>query len=101
MRPVFAFDTETVDGEPFTLQFAGADGAELFKVSRQTILSKFVELLLRHGCDDELNLLWAHHLEFDLGVVLCAFPKVCCGSTVPLRARVPDGTTLEIAVYSG
>src|SRR5262249_47524340 len=64
----FAFDTETVDGEPFTIQFAGQFGTELERVDRHTILPPFLRFLWTHGSETIPCILFAHNLEFDFGV---------------------------------
>jgi len=72
----YAFDTETVGGEPFTIQFAGSDGAALARVTRSTILETFLTFLAQRGDPNRLSLLWAHNLEFDAGIVFCTHPEI-------------------------
>lgn len=98
--PVFAFDTETVDGEPITLQWAGPAGAELFRVSTETILPTFADLLRRHGDGRDLSVLWAHNLEFDLGVTFLAHHPEIWRSGRRGRPRVVShGMILEPLIY--
>jgi len=85
-----AFDTETVDGEPFTIQFAGSDGGTLVRVTRSTILETFLTFLDHRGDPDRLNLLWAHNLEFDAGIVFCAHPEIWTTKTPYLVGQL-DG----------
>ncbi len=86
----YAFDTETVDGAPFTIQFAGSDGATLVRVTRSTILQTFLTFLARRGDRDRLSLLWAHNLEFDAGIVFCAHPEIWMTKTPHLVGNL-DG----------
>ena len=81
----FAFDTETIDGEPFTLQFAGPERARLFRVSRGSAVQTFINLLRRFGNKDCVSLLWAHNLEFDLGVVFRETPEIWAEDEFPLK----------------
>src|SRR5713101_9210949 len=87
---LYAFDTETVDGEPFTIQFAGSDWATLVRVTRSTILGTFLTFLGQRGDPDRLNLLWAHNLEFDAGIVFCAHPEIWTTKTPHLVGEL-DG----------
>jgi len=98
MRMV-AFDTETVDGEPLTLQIADAGGVELVYVSRETILPAFLEALRRRGGSSGPNLAWAHHLEFDLGVVFIEEPSIWKAKKGHIETTLVDGTHVELAYH--
>src|SRR5262245_16075503 len=98
MRMV-AFDTETVDGEPLTLQIADADGAELIYVSRGTILTSFLEALRRRGASAGPNLAWAHHLEFDVGVIFIEEPGIWKARKGHIETELADGTRVELAYH--
>jgi hypothetical protein len=97
---LFAFDTETVDGEPLTLQFAAADGATLAWVSRATILRTFLTFLATHGVTDDDNVLWAHNLEFDLGVTFIELPEIWLARNRRFYRSipVPNAAPVEVAL---
>src|SRR5437667_8552273 len=94
-----AFDAETIDGEPYTLQFGGPSGAELFPVSRSTILETFLSFLARHGDPNAVNVLWAHHLEFDIGVTFIGHPEIWDLRTAHLRGKVDDVGFIEAVFH--
>lgn len=81
----WAFDTETHDGDPFTIQFAGTiRGVKkgwLQKTSRAQILTDFFLFLHEYGEAGQVNILWAHALEYDLGVSFVQFPEIWEAST--------------------
>jgi hypothetical protein len=98
---VFGFDTETVDGEPITLQWAGPAGASLFRVSRATILATLAGLFRQHGNPHGLNLLWAHNLGFDLGVALLCHLEMWSTSATS-RQRIMDADmVIDVSFYKG
>src|SRR5215468_4940531 len=96
---LYAFDTETVDGEPFTIQFAGSDGATLVRVTRSTILETFLTFLDQRGDLDRLNLLWAHNLEFDAGIVFCAHPEIWTFKTPHLVGELDGAGDVQIVFH--
>ncbi len=96
MRMV-VFDTETVDGEPYTLQIADADGVELVYVSRETILPAFLDALRCRGGSSGPNLAWAHHLEFDFGVIFVEEPGIWRARKGHIETTLADGTRVELA----
>src|SRR5262249_13854867 len=93
------FDTETVDGEPLTLQIADAGGVELAYVSRETILPTFLEALRRRGAATGPNLAWAHHLEFDFGVIFIEEPGIWKARKGHIESELADGTRVELAYH--
>jgi DNA polymerase family B len=88
--PCFAFDTETIDGEPLTIQFAGEAITELELVDRQTILPAFLRYLWTYGSEKDTSILFAHNLEFDLGMVFVNHVERLW-STVHLNLSLPMG----------
>jgi hypothetical protein len=94
-----AFDTETVEGEPLTLQTADARGAELVYVSRADILPVFLNALRRRGASSGPNLAWAHHLEFDFGVVFIEEPWIWKARKGHIRTVLSDGTAVELTYH--
>jgi DNA polymerase family B len=97
---LYAFDTETVDGEPLTIQFAGQEGVVLYRTSRSTILEIFLTFLAQHGVPDNLNLLWAHNLEFDAGVVFSeASPDLWAYQTPHFVGEVDGMGQVEIVFH--
>ena len=98
-RRLYAFDTETVEGEPFTIQFAGCSGATLTRVTRSTILGTFLTFLAEHGDSDHLNLLWAHNLEFDAGVVFIAHPQIWATTMPHLVGELDGGGDVRITFH--
>jgi hypothetical protein len=66
---IFGGDTETVNGEPHTLQLCHKGATDLYYVNRQTILPTFLEHIdnvLQRG---EWALAYFHFLPFDLPVL--------------------------------
>lgn len=68
----FGFDTETVNGEPYTLQLCDGERAELWYANRRTILRRFLTYLDEHANQGRPNVVWGHNLEFDLAVLFRA-----------------------------
>src|SRR5712692_1466135 len=93
---VYAFDTETVDGEPLTIQFAGPEGAWLHRVSRETILSVLLEFLATKGDEFATNLLFAHQLEFDVGVVFIEHSEIWRTDHYHRSCEVGNGTCVDL-----
>lgn len=81
----WAFDTETHDGDPFTIQFAGTIRGHrkgwLVRTDRAKILTDLILFLYEYGEPGATNILWAHALEYDLGVSFVEFPEIWEGST--------------------
>jgi len=96
---MIAFDTETVEGEPLTLQVADADGVELVDVSREDILSVFLTALRRRGVSGGPNFAWAHQLEFDLGVIFIEVSWIWKARKGHIEASLPDGARVELAYH--
>src|SRR5713101_8258497 len=96
---LYAFDTETVDGDPFTIQFAGSEGATLACVTRSTILETFLTFLAQRGDPNHLNLLWAHNLEFDTGIVFCAHPEIWTTKTPHLAGELHGAGDVRIVFH--
>jgi hypothetical protein len=99
---VVAFDTETVEGEPLTIQFASRLGTELLRVTRASILPTFIGGLHRLGRDNALNVAWAHQLEFDIGQAFIQVPQIWgdeTGSheTFELAFELPGGLRAEFS----
>jgi hypothetical protein len=97
---VVAFDTETVEGEPLTIQFASQLGTELHRVTRASILPTFITALHRLGCDDAWNMAWAHQLEFDIGQAFIQVPQIWgdetgSNETYELAFELPGGLSAE------
>lgn len=64
---IYGADTETLDGEPMTLQFFSADTdcSDLFFVNAKNATTKFMQWInkLPRHC---LNVIYCHNLDFDL-----------------------------------
>lgn len=67
---VWGGDTETINGEPDTLQIY--DGKEVFysPVSRKNVLRVFLKYFLKHAVPSGVNLAYFHELEYDISVLL-------------------------------
>jgi hypothetical protein len=76
----WAFDTETVDGDPVMIQFAGRIRGEVQgwcrPVTRTTILDALMDFLMQWGDAGHTNILWSHVSEYDLGVAFVEFPEI-------------------------
>lgn len=78
----WAFDTETVDGEPVMIQFAGRVGQSrqvsgwAKACTSKTILDELMAFLMQHGDAGHTNILWSHVSEYDLGVSFIQFPEI-------------------------
>lgn len=76
----WAFDTETVDGEPILIQFAGRFRGEVkgwaVPVDKGTILDALMGFLQTNGDAGHTNILWSHVSEYDVGVSFIQFPEI-------------------------
>lgn len=77
----WAFDTETVDGDPVCIQFAGRGSSGQVRgwarpCTRATILDELMEFLMTCGDAGHTNILWSHVSEYDLGVAFVEFPEI-------------------------
>lgn len=70
---IIAIDTETVKGEPYTIQFATLEGEELFFVNKENVTGVFLRELERRVKKNEFNILYGHNLQFDLSVLFHPF----------------------------
>lgn len=72
---LFACDTETVDGLPYTLQLY--DGKEIYfkYVNKNNILDIFLEYLYGKGLSRQVNIVYFHNLEYDISVIFYKFHK--------------------------
>jgi len=71
---VFGGDTETCNGEPFTLQLCGADrNPEIFWVNKSSVLDTFLDYADRHISRNELGAFYFHNLDFDLVALLYGY----------------------------
>jgi len=68
---IIGFDSETVHGEPMTLQFFGERINEIISVSDKTAEKRFFQALDKLAVANELTVLFCHHLAFDM---LSIFP---------------------------
>lgn len=66
---IFGGDTETVEGEPYTLQLAGPKDEMMEKVTGDTIFQVMMRWLVPRSIDKGINLVWFHNLNFDLRVI--------------------------------
>lgn len=79
---MFSADTETVRGEPMTLQIydGNKDREVFFKwVSRGTVLDTFLEYLESNILRGKTNVVYFHNLSFDLSVLLIQYHKLYAG----------------------
>lgn len=67
------FDSETLKGEPMTLQFWGEKQQDIYAVNESTAEETFLRALEKYATNDNtLTTIFCHHLAFD---ILSAFPK--------------------------
>ncbi|MCJ7455711.1 DNA polymerase [Candidatus Bathyarchaeota archaeon] len=116
---LFAFDTETAQGEPYLLTFNDGREISFIDVSKNTVLDRFFEYLESHCTKSKrvhwTNLLYAHNLQFDLTAILSQREteifrflhppqvehkngtiKVYCGKTWFAQVRLKNGTYVKV-----
>lgn len=72
---LFTCDTETIVGEPYTIQLY--DGNEVFfeYVNKDNILDVFLKYLYERGLSKQLNLVYFHNIVYDMSVILYKYHK--------------------------
>lgn len=76
---LFVCDTETIKGEPFTLQFYDGKTVEIFYVNKNNVLDKFLNYLFQKGLSKTSNVVFFHNIDYDLSVILYKYHKKFLG----------------------
>jgi len=66
---IIAIDTETVNGEPYTIQIADRFDTEIYFVSGNNIFDTFYQQIRKRLLKETFNVIYGHNLEFDLPVI--------------------------------
>lgn len=72
---LFVCDTETIKGEPFTLQFYDGKTVDIFYVNKDDVLDKFLDYLYQKGLSKITNIVFFHNIDYDLSVILYNYHK--------------------------
>lgn len=74
-------DTETVNGDPYTMQFHDGKTTDLLWVNRDNVMRKFLEYFEQRAWAGQTNVVYFHNLEFDLGVLMSKWHSLWIGNT--------------------
>jgi hypothetical protein len=74
-------DTETVNGEPYTIQFSDGKNTDLLWVNKNNVLKTFLNYIDPKLWQGQVNIIYFHQLEFDFAVLLYQFHKLWLDST--------------------
>jgi len=66
---IFGGDTETVNGDPWTLQLSNGDESMIKKITPKTIFPEMMNWLKPRAREHGVNLVFFHNLNFDLRVL--------------------------------
>ena len=73
---VFGADTETVDGEPWTIQLCDGKSTIVEFVNSKTILPLFLREISKRIHAKEVNLIYFHNLRFDFLILFRQFRQI-------------------------
>lgn len=79
---IFACDTETIQGLPYTIQIY--DGKEVFfkYVNKNNILDIFLSYIHKKSLSGQTNIVYFHNLEYDISVIFYNYHKEFLGKKV-------------------
>jgi len=86
---IFGFDTETVNGLPYTLQFYDGKKDEIIYVNKNNVLDKFLNFMKSKIVSGIPNVVYAHNLLFDISVLLIKYHKLFLNRTT-LKIKYKD-----------
>ncbi len=93
---IIAMDTETVKGEPYTIQLATESSCEIFFVNKENVTEVFLNEVRKLVKPKTYNIIYGHNLQFDLSILFYPFQHLF----VKDRFQVKIGD-IFIIVYAG